>query len=215
MVRQLHTDIHDRKVAEEKLRNSEAHLQEAQALGRIGSWVFDVAAATVSASPELFRIFGRDPGEQLTKEMLGDARSMPIFRSSVHPEDLPFVEEFTNKARSELKGGELEYRIVVSDGSVKYVHSVAHPVLDNSGNVVEYIGTIMDISERKRAEESSRQAQADLAHVNRVTTMGELTASRGARSESTDCRRGHQRQDLLALAYARSTRIWRRLARPP
>jgi PAS domain S-box-containing protein len=173
------TDIHDRKEAEERLRQSEAHLQEAQTLGRMGSWVFDISAGTVSASPELFRILGRDPGEgNLTKKMISDVRSMPIFRASVHPEDLPFVEEFTNKARSEAKvGGELEYRIVLPDGSVKYVHSVAHPVLDDSGNVVEYIGTIMDVTERKRAEEALRQAHAELAHISRVTTMGELTAS--------------------------------------
>jgi PAS domain S-box-containing protein len=172
------TDIHDRKEAEEKLRQSEAHLQEAQTLGRMGSWVFDISAGTVSGSPELFRIFGRDPNdEQLTKE-LRDVRSMPIFRASVHPEDLPFVEEFTNKARSDAKvGGELEYRIVLPDGSVKYVHSVAHPVLNDSGNVVEYIGTIMDVTEPKRAEEALRQAHAELAHISRVTTMGELTAS--------------------------------------
>jgi PAS domain S-box-containing protein len=173
------TDIHDRKEMEERLRQSEAHLQEAQTLGRIGSWVFNIAAGTVSGSPELFRIFGRDPGdEQLKKEMLSDVRSMPIFRTSVHPEDVPFVEEFTNKARSEPNfGRELEYRIVLPDGSVKYVHSVAHPVLDDSGNVIEYIGTIMDVTERKRAEEAVRQAHAELAHVSRVTTMGELTAS--------------------------------------
>jgi PAS domain S-box-containing protein len=172
------TDIHDRKEAEEKLRQSEAHLQEAQTLGRIGSWVFNIAARTVSGSPELFRIFGRDPGEQqLTKEMLTDVRSMPPFRMSVHPEDVSFVEEFTTKAIDEARAGELEYRIVLPDGSVKYVHSVANPVLDDAGNVVEYIGTIMDITERKRADEALRQTQADLARVSRVTTMGELTAS--------------------------------------
>ena len=172
------TDIHDRKEAEEKLRQSEAHLQDAQTLGRMGSWVFNAAAGTVSASPELFRIFGRDPGdEQLTEEMLGDIRSHATFRSSLHPEDRPFVEEFANKTRNENKAQELEYRIVLPEGSVKYVSSVAHPVFDDFGNVIEHIGTIMDVTERKRAEEALRQTQADLARVNRVTTMGELTAS--------------------------------------
>jgi PAS domain S-box-containing protein len=173
------TDIHDRKEAEEKLRQSEAHLQEAQALGRIGSWVFNVAAGAVSVvSPELFRIFGRDPGEeQLSEEMLRDLGSHPIFRASIHPEDLSFVEEFSNKARNESKAQELEYRIVLPDGSVKYVYSVIHVVFDDSGKVVEYIGTIMDVTERKRAEEALRQTQADLARVSRVTSLGELTAS--------------------------------------
>ena len=172
------TDIHDRKEAEEKLRQSEAHLQEAQSLGHIGSWVFNIAAGSVSASPELVRIFGRDPGEdQLTNEILGDVRAHPIFGASVHPEDRAFVEKFANRARNETEVRELEYRIVLPNGSVKYVYSVAHPVLDNFGNVVEYIGTIMDVTERKRSEEALRQTQADLAHVNRVTTMGELTAS--------------------------------------
>jgi PAS domain S-box-containing protein len=171
------TDIHDRKEAEERLRQSEAHLQEAQSLGHMGSWVFNLAAGTVSASPELFRILGRDPGdEQLTKEMLSDLRSHPIFRAGVHPEDRSFVEKFAHGHQNETER-ELEYRIILPDGSVKYVHSVAHPVLDNSGNVVEYIGTIMDVTERKRAEEAVHQTQADLARVNRVTTMGELTAS--------------------------------------
>lgn len=173
------TDIHDLKEAEEKLRQSEAHLQEAQTLGRIGSWVFNVVApGTVSASPELFRIFGRNPGEeQLTKEILNELRSHPIIRASVHPEDLPFVEELVNKPRKGAEVRELEYRIVLPDGSVKYVHSVSHPVLDDSGNVVEYIGTIMDVTERKQAEEALRQTQADLARVSRVTSLGELTAS--------------------------------------
>jgi C4-dicarboxylate-specific signal transduction histidine kinase len=68
-------------------------------------------------------------------------------------------------------------RILLPDGTVKYIHTVGHPVLNASGDVVQFVGTSTDITNRKQAEEALRQAQSDLAHVNRVTTMGELTAS--------------------------------------
>jgi C4-dicarboxylate-specific signal transduction histidine kinase len=74
----------------------------------------------------------------------------------------------------------VEHRILLPDGTLKYTHTVGHPVLSASGDVVQFVGTMMDVTERKRAEEERerlRQAQMDLAHVNRVTTMGELTAS--------------------------------------
>jgi C4-dicarboxylate-specific signal transduction histidine kinase len=71
----------------------------------------------------------------------------------------------------------VEFRIVLPDGIVKYIHAVGHPVLNAAGDVVQFVGSSMDITEPKRAEEALRQAQADLAHVSRVTTMGELTAS--------------------------------------
>ena len=72
------------------------------------------------------------------------------------------------------------FRIVHPDGTTKYVYGTGHPVFNASGDVGEFVGTVMDVTERKRAEderERLRQAQADLARVNRVTTMGELTAS--------------------------------------
>ena len=74
----------------------------------------------------------------------------------------------------------MEFRLVLPDGEMKYVRSTGHPVRNASGDVLEYVGTSIDVTERKRAEEERerlRQAQEDLAHVNRVTTMGELTAS--------------------------------------
>jgi C4-dicarboxylate-specific signal transduction histidine kinase len=71
----------------------------------------------------------------------------------------------------------VEFRILLPDGIVRYIHTVGHPVLNPSGDLVEFVGSSTDITERKRAEESLRQAQADLAHINRMTTMGELTAS--------------------------------------
>ena len=72
---------------------------------------------------------------------------------------------------------EVEFRILLPDGPVRYIHTVGHPVLNASGDLVEFVGSSTDVTDRKRAEESLRQAQADLAHINRVTTMGELTAS--------------------------------------
>jgi C4-dicarboxylate-specific signal transduction histidine kinase len=81
------------------------------------------------------------------------------------------------KATNEKANWEFDYRIVLPDGSIKHIHAVAHPVFNGSGNLVEYIGTIMDVTERRRAEAALREAQSDLARINRVTTMGELTAS--------------------------------------
>jgi C4-dicarboxylate-specific signal transduction histidine kinase len=75
---------------------------------------------------------------------------------------------------------DVEFRIVLPDGAIKYIRSTGHPVRNLSGVLLEYVGTSIDVTERKRADEARerlRQAQADLAHVNRVTTMGELTAS--------------------------------------
>jgi len=75
---------------------------------------------------------------------------------------------------------DLEYRIVLPDGTVKYIHGLAHPVLSSNRELVEVVGTVVDITERKRAEnerERLQQLQADLAHINRVSMMGELTAS--------------------------------------
>ena len=94
----------------------------------------------------------------------------------IHPEDIARVQETLDRG---VQGGtdmDFENRFLLPDGSVKYVHVVALAVRDESMNL-EYVGTVMDVTASKRAEEALRQAQAELAHVTRVTTMGELTAS--------------------------------------
>jgi PAS domain S-box-containing protein len=165
----LKLEIAERKQAEENLRQSEAYLHEAQKLGRMGSWAHNAISGTFFASPELLRIFGRDPnGEKPTREML---------RECIHPGDWPSYVEMVTKATNEKANWEFDYRIVLPDGSIKHILAVAHPVFNGSGNLVEYIGTIMDVTERRRAETALREAQSDLARINRVTTMGELTAS--------------------------------------
>jgi PAS domain S-box-containing protein len=165
----LKLEIAERRQAEEKLRQSEAYLHEAQKLGRMGSWAHNISSGSFFASPELLRIFGRDPNEEKpTREML---------RECIHPGDRPFYVEMVTKATNEKADWDFDYRIVLPGGTIKHIHAVAHPMFNGSGGLVEYIGTVMDVTEHRRAEEELRQAQADLAHVNRVTTMGELTAS--------------------------------------
>ncbi len=162
-------DVTERKRVEEKLRQSEAYLQESQRLGHMGSWAYNVSSGALFASPELFRIFGRNPDQEKP--------TVRMFRDSVHPDDRDYVEEMLNKAVREKTDFGFDHRIVLPGGSIKHVYSMAHRAFDDSDTLVEYIGTVMDVTERRRAEEALRQAQEDLARVNRINMMGELTAS--------------------------------------
>jgi PAS domain S-box-containing protein len=167
-------DIEDRKRAEEALRRSEGYLAEAQRLTRTGSWAWSVATRhSVYWSQENYRLFGFDPE--------GGIPSDEAFYQRIHPEDRDRVRrEVFLERPDEGSHFDVEFRIVVPDGAIKYVRSTGHPVRNISGDLLEYVGTSIDVTERKRADEERerlRQAQADLARVNRVTTMGELTVS--------------------------------------
>jgi PAS domain S-box-containing protein len=159
-------EIEDRKRAEETLRRSESYLAEAQRLTRTGSWVWRVAGSgAVHLSEEWYRIYGFDPEE-----------GMPGWEQRlqrIHPEDRGKWQGAIDRAISEKSDYEKEFRILLPDGTIKYIRTVGHPVLNASGDLVQFVGSSMDITASKRAEE----AQADLAHISRVTTMGELTAS--------------------------------------
>ena len=163
-------DVTLAKRAEEALRQSESYLAEGQRLTHTGSWVWQVAGReALHLSEEWFRIYGFDPEE-----------GMPSFEKRlqrIHPQDRAMWQKALDRAIAEKSNYELEFRILLPDGAVKHLHTVGHPVLNASGDVVQFVGSSTDITERKRAEEALRQAQADLAHVSRVTTMGELTAS--------------------------------------
>jgi PAS domain S-box-containing protein len=145
------TDIEDRKQAEAKLQRSEASLHEAQRLGHMGSFATSVSSGAFIASPELLRIFGFDPDKKNP--------TVEMFRERIHPADLPSLLEIFNKARSAKTNYEVDYRIVLADGSITYAHSVGHPVFNASGDLVEYLGTTIDVTEHKCAEEALRASE--------------------------------------------------------
>ena len=168
-------DLLEIKVMErtKELRRSEAYLEEAQRLSKTGSWARVSATGEMRYwSEECYRVLGFEPQDGLPR--------FETFLQHVHPDDQRRVWETAEKAGREKVDYEVDYRIVHPGGDVRDIHTVGHPVLSPSGDVVEFVGTVIDVTERRQAEkerERLRQVQADLAHINRATTMGELTAS--------------------------------------
>jgi len=164
------TDIDDRKRAEEALRRSENYLAEAQMITHTGSWVFNVLTGKlVHSSEEHRRLFGFDPEKGIP--------SFDELVSRIHPEDRAVALREFETATPSGKDFDAHFRLVLPDGTIKYVYGTGHPVFSPSGDVREFIGMVADVTERKLAEAALQKAQAELAHVSRLTTMGELTAS--------------------------------------
>ena len=166
---ELQQENADRRRAEEALQRSEAFLAEGQRISRTGSWGWNLSTGKLVWSEEHCRIFGFDPTEA--------EPTFQFFQNRLHPEDRALVQRTLDRAILERSGFSLEFRILLPDGSIKYLHGVGRPVLRASGDLDDYIGTTMDITERKRGEEALRNAQADLTRVARLTTIGELAAS--------------------------------------
>jgi PAS domain S-box-containing protein len=155
-----------RKDAATQIAAKEAYLAEAQRLSHTGSFGWSAAGGFVW-SDETFRIFGLDSATKPTLETV-------IQRT--HPEDVARVQEFVDHAFHARSDADLEHRIVMpNDGSVKHLHVVAHPVRDEAGELA-FVGAVMDVTAAKRAEDTVQEAQAELAHVARMATVGELTA---------------------------------------
>ena len=160
-----------RKRAEEALRRSEAYLAEAQRLSHTGTLVFN-ATAPVYWSEESYRIWELDPLHGLPN------RETVLQR--IHPDDRDRVNVEIDEALRQKRDFVLEFRIVLPDGTVKYIESTGRPLFSAGGERVEIVATHADVTERKRAQqehERLRQLETDLAHLNRLSIMGELTAS--------------------------------------
>jgi len=162
-------DLSEQKRAERALRRSEAFLAEGQRLGQIGSYSWHPATDQITWSAELYRIYELEIGVPVTVELI---------RSRVHPEDVTLIEKMkiVDQARDGGNDFEWQYRLLMPNHSIKYMHAVGHATLDQDGQL-EYIASVQDVTAQRLAEEARDKAQSELANVARVMSLGALTAS--------------------------------------
>jgi PAS domain S-box-containing protein len=156
------TDIEDRKRAESAQRRSEAYLAEAQRLSHTGSFGWDVSSGQIYWSAETFRIFEFEPDSKVNIETI---------LQRTHPEDRPAVHHLIERVSRERAAFDLEHRLLMQNGCVRYVHVVGHPSTDEWGRF-EFVGAVTDITERKQAEADLLQSADQLE--NQKAQLDEL-----------------------------------------
>jgi len=169
----LSIDIDESKKAEDQLRRSEAWLSQAQRLSRTGNWVYNPTTMLyVYWSDESYRIWGFDPLQGLP--------SRDAMWQRIHPDDRDRMWATVQEAVRQKRDFTAEFRILLPDGTVKYLEGTSHHVYSPLGALVEVFTTTVDVTQRRRAQdehEKLRQLESDIAHINRLSMMGELAAS--------------------------------------
>jgi PAS domain S-box-containing protein len=166
-------DISEQKRAEESLRRTHSYLAQAESLAGIGTFAWEVPGRRpLYLSEEWYRIYDFDPKHGMP--------SWEQYLQRIQPDDLGGLKEASDRAIAEKSHYDIEFRIVVPGGKIKFLHAVGEPVFGPTRELQQFVGVVMDVTESRRTEEERerlRRAQAELTYVNRVSTMGELTAS--------------------------------------
>jgi PAS domain S-box-containing protein len=150
-------DLSEQKRAEEKIRRSESYLAEAQRLSQTGSWAWNPKQDIRYWSEECYRVLSFDPQDGLPR--------FEEFFQRIHPNDQPGFRELIETAIREKAEWEADYRIVHPGGPVRDIHVVGHPVLSTSGDLIEFVGTVIDVTERKRADEERRRSEMEFRQI--------------------------------------------------
>jgi len=162
----LLTDIEERKRSEAALKRNEEFLADAQRLSSTGSFLWNLTAGEIIFSEETYRIYGMDPAVPVTFESI---------RARTHPDELAELQDHIEQAQHGLDL-DFERRLLMPDGSVKYLHYICRAVRDPQGQLV-YIGAVQDVTGRRRSEDALGKVRSELAHVARVAALGALAAS--------------------------------------
>lgn len=196
-----------------ELRRKEWYLEEAERLSHTGSWTLDLGSGSLGFwSDETFRIFGLPPGSEVPGK--------DYLERFVHPKDLPYAVSARRTAIQERRSWDLQHRIVRPDGDVRYIHTVSQPYFDEHGELVAYVGCVMDVTEQRRLARALRRSrertmrlrfQAQLAERNRIAREMHDTLLQGftgvalqlvgtARSMRKSGRDDEPLQEVIALA---------------
>src|SRR5882762_6179292 len=187
----------ERKKAEENLRRSEWSLLEAQRLGRSGSWSLDVSSGIVTPSPEMLRSFDVKPGD--------DCSSTDFWFNRIHPEDRKRVRDLFERCVMENTDYEADYRLLLPDGTIKYQHSIGRPIVNEKGDLVEFVGTAIDVTEQAQARIELEKSEERWRSVFENSAIGVALTDLNGRFLATNhvyqTIVGYAEEELLALCF--------------
>jgi len=172
-IRGMSQDITERRQAEDKVRESEALLAQAEQIAHLGSYQLDFATQAATLSPNLRKIYAFGPNEEWTLDM---------YLSRLHPDDRDRVREIVVRTAEERKPFEFVARYLPPEGGLRFIHARGVPILDSAGKLVRRVGVVQDITEQRKADEQLRASEALLAEAEQIAHVGSWKYDRISRT---------------------------------